>query len=93
MTGHTMVPFDLGVVVDCMRTVGRRIVPEPALHPSAERLRAAAAINEPLSALLPGGRTAVPKGVYRFRTLDEANRQQAEWLAQAMAEAHLARHR
>ena len=76
-----------------MRTVGRRVVREPALRPSAELLCVAAAINETLCALLPGGRTAVPKGVYRFQTLDEANRQQAEWLAQAMAEAHRARNR
>ncbi len=76
-----------------MRTVGRRIVREPALRPSSELLRAAAAINEPLGALLPGGRTCVPKGVYRFRTLDEANRKHAQWLAQAMAEAHLVRQR
>ena len=76
-----------------MRTVGRRVVREPALRPSAEQLRAAAAINETLDALLPGGRTAAPKGVYRFRTMDEANRQQAAWLAEAMAEAHLARRR
>jgi hypothetical protein len=42
-------------------------------------------------ALLPGGRIAAPKGIYRFRTLDEANRQQAAWLAEAMAEARAAR--
>lgn len=75
-----------------IRMIGRRNAPGPVLHPSGERLRAAAAINEPLGVLLPGGRTAALKGVYRFRTMDEANRQQAEWLAQAMAEAHLARH-
>jgi len=74
-----------------MRTVGRRVVGEPALHPSAELLRVTAAINETLGALLPGGRTCMPKGVYRFRTLDEANRKQDEWLAQGMAEAYLAR--
>lgn len=69
-----------------MRTVGRKIVREPALRPSAELLRTAATINDTLKAILPGGRTCVPKGVYRYRTLEEANHQQAEWLAQAMAE-------
>ncbi len=69
-----------------MRTVGRRIVREPASRPSAELLRTAATINDSLKAILPGGRTCVPKGVYRYRTLEEANLQQADWLAQAMAE-------
>ena len=69
-----------------MKIVGHRSMPELALHPSAERLRAAAAINDALPALLPGGRIAAPKGLYRFRTMDEANRQQEVWLAEAMAE-------
>lgn len=66
-------------------------MPSPALRPSAQQLRAACAVNDLLLALLPGGRIAAPKGVYRFRTLDEANRQQEIWLAEAMAEAHTAR--
>lgn len=74
-----------------MRTVGRRIVREPALHPSAELLRITATINDALKGLLPGGLTCMPKGVYRFRTLGDANAQQAEWLARAMAEIYLAR--
>jgi hypothetical protein len=73
------------------KTVGRRVMPGPALRPSAAQLRAACAVNDPLPALLPGGRIAAPKGIYRFRTLDEANRQQAAWLAEAMAEARAAR--
>ena len=74
-----------------MRTVGRKVVREPELRPSAELLRAAATINDTLKVMLPGGRTCMPKGVYRYRTLEEANRQQAEWLAHAMAEIYLAR--
>ena len=74
-----------------MRTVGRKIIREPALRPSAELLRTAATINDTLKAILPGGRTCMPKGVYRFRTLEEANQQQAEWLARSMAEIYLAR--
>lgn len=76
-----------------MRSVGRRSAPELALRPSGELLRAAAAINEPLRSLLPGGRIAAPRGVYRFRTMDEANRQQEAWLAQAMAGTRSARQR
>jgi hypothetical protein len=37
------------------------------------------------ASILPGGRIAAPKGVYRFRTLDEANRMEAQWLAEWMA--------
>lgn len=70
-----------------MKTLGRRATPILATRPSAERLREASAINEALAALLPGGRVATPKGVYRFATLDEANRQAELWLADAMAEA------
>jgi hypothetical protein len=62
-------------------------MPLPSLRPSAEGLRAAARINDALVALLPRGRRGVPKGVYRFRILDEMNEQEAKWLAAAMAEA------
>ena len=88
---HTIGRPDTTHVAYRMKTVGRRIVREPALRPSGELLRAAATINDTLKALLPGGRTCMPKGIYRFRTLDEANLQQAEWLAQTMAEIYLAR--
>ncbi|MGH8690689.1 MAG: hypothetical protein ACREUS_06640 [Burkholderiales bacterium] len=74
-----------------MKSVGRRSMPSPSLHPSAAQLRAAYAVNDPLRALLPGGRIAAPKGIYRWRTLDEANRQQEAWLAEAMAEARATR--
>jgi len=66
-------------------------MPAPALRPSAALLKAACAINDSLQLLLPSGRIAAPKGIYRFRTLDEANRQQEAWLAEAMAEARAAR--
>jgi len=74
-----------------MKSIDRRTLPQPALHPSAERLLAAYRINGPVAVLSPGGRIAAPKGVYRFRTMDEANRQQDAWLAEAMAEARAAR--
>ncbi|MGQ0545036.1 MAG: hypothetical protein ACT4P3_06820 [Betaproteobacteria bacterium] len=74
-----------------MKSVGRRSMPTPSLRPSAEQLRAAYAVNDPLRALLPGGRIAAPKGIYRWRTLEEANRQQDAWLAEAMAQAGAAR--
>jgi hypothetical protein len=56
------------------------------MHASGALLKRAAAINETLAALLPGGRTAFIKGVYRYRTLEEANRHQDEMLAELMSE-------
>lgn len=73
------------------KTIGRRSLPIPALRPSAEQLKAAYAVNEPLRALLPDGTIAAPKGIYRFKTLADANRLQEAWLAQAMAEARQSR--
>lgn len=67
-----------------MRKVGHRRLPEVTLRPSGEQLRAASAINDSLTALLPGGQIAAPRGVYLFRTLEEANRQQEAWLAELM---------
>lgn len=74
-----------------MRTVGRRSIPLPSLRPSAASLRAAARVNDAVAALLPGGRIAAPKGLYRWRSLDEANERQRAWLAEAMAEARSSR--
>jgi hypothetical protein len=74
-----------------MRIVGRRSMPLPSLHPSGAKLRTAAQINEAFWALLPGGHIGVPKGLYRFRTLEEMNQQEARWIAEAMAEARTSR--
>jgi len=73
------------------KVVGRREVASIALCPSGELLKAAAVVNEPLRALLPGGLVPAPKGVYRFRTLAEANQQQEAWLAQSMARRRASR--
>lgn len=70
-----------------MKIVGHRALPTPEPYPSGELLKFAAAVNDPVAALLPGGRIAAPKGIYRFRTLEDMNRQQEAWLAEAMAEA------
>jgi hypothetical protein len=47
------------------RTIGRRSLAVMFPDPSAEQLKAAYAINEPLRALLPDGKIAAPKGIYR----------------------------
>lgn len=73
------------------KIVGGRSLPAPSRRPSAEQLKAAYGVNEPIAALLPDGRIAAPKGIYRFATLEEGNRQQEKWLAEAMAEARAKR--
>lgn len=70
-----------------MKTIGRRELPAPQSFPAGALLRFAAAVNEPVAGMLPGGVIAAPKGVYRFETLAEMNRQQEAWLAEAMAES------
>lgn len=68
-----------------MKTVGRRIETPLATAPSGELLAQGARAMEALRAF-PGGDVAfIPKGVYRFMTLEEADRHWEECLAEAMA--------
>jgi hypothetical protein len=68
-----------------MKVLGQRELPILSPFPSSEALKRAAAVNDVLSSLLPGGRTAIVKGLYRYRTLADANRHQDTMLAAAMA--------
>jgi hypothetical protein len=65
-----------------MRQVGARREPELAERASGLLLAEGARFNEALSRLAPT--TFVPKGVYRFRSHDDANRQQLDWLVRGM---------
>lgn len=68
-----------------MKTVGQR--PEPAIseHGSAALLQAGARLVEAAAGLPGGDSTFIPKGVYRFKTLEEADRHRDACLAQGMA--------
>ena len=66
-----------------MRQVGVRREPELVAQASGQLLAAGARFNEAVARLSPS--TFVPKGVYRFKSHEEANRQEADWLAQGMA--------
>ncbi len=68
-----------------MRTVGKRKERPIAFHASAELLVEGARFNDEIHRLPTGDLTCIPKGVYFFRTHEEANRHQDECLAQAMA--------
>jgi len=56
-----------------------------SLHASADLLKECARFNEALQALGPGT-TFIPKGVYFFRTLDEADAHRDDCVAKGMAE-------
>lgn len=66
-----------------MKTVGTRKQPELALRPSGELLKAGALFNESVACLAPS--TFIPKGVYRFKNHEEANRHEQECIARGMA--------
>jgi hypothetical protein len=75
-----------------MRIVGKRI--EPMLSPlaSGEALMRAASFNEMMQSVMPYGKVSCfPKGIYRYRTHEEANRHQDECLARHMAKIEIDR--
>lgn len=67
-----------------MRVVGRR--KERAITYSAESalLLEGARFNDEIHRLPGGNLTCIPKGVYRFRTHEDANRQQHEWIVESI---------
>jgi hypothetical protein len=74
-----------------VRIVGHRKERFLAYAASGTLLRAGALFNDEIHRLPSGDATFVPKGIYRFKTHDEANRQQTAWLAEGMARIALAR--
>lgn len=68
-----------------MRQVGNR--KENILQANANTAALVAGVEFSMAiAQLAGGSTFVPKGLYRFRTHDEAARNDAYWLAAGMAQ-------
>ena len=66
-----------------MKRVGSRREPAVVEHASGVLLAEGARFNEMVAKLSPT--TFVPKGIYRFRSHDEANRHELECLARGMA--------
>jgi hypothetical protein len=66
-----------------MKQIGHRTAPPLQRQADAAPLIAGARFSEALAALGPAG--IMPKGIYRFRTHEQANQHQAEGLAQGMA--------
>jgi len=68
-----------------LRQIGRRRLPAPAPIPSAAALRAAATHQATGAALAAIATTGIPKGLYRFASHAEMNRQTDEAIARAVA--------
>lgn len=68
-----------------MRTVGQRIERPVGLHASGALLAEGARFNDEIHRLPTGHTTFIPKGVYRFKTHEEANQHQLACLASGMA--------
>jgi hypothetical protein len=66
-----------------MRTIGNRLDPPLAAHPSGKLLAEGARFSESIAHLARS--TFVAKGVYRFKSHEEANRHEIECLTQGMA--------
>lgn len=74
-----------------MRTIGHRKELPIGLLSSGALLAQGARFNDELSRLPTGDTTFVPKGVYRFKTHEEANQHQENCLARGMAKTALER--
>lgn len=69
-----------------MRTIGHKTERPLSAKASGDLLREAAVFNEMLQSAFPFGMVGhIPKGLYRFASHEEANRQDDTCLAQHMA--------
>ena len=68
-----------------MRTIGLRKERPITCSASASLLAEGAHFNDEIHRLPTGNTTFIPKGVYRFKTFEDANRHEANCLAQGMA--------
>lgn len=74
-----------------MRTVGRRKKPPITFFASAALLVEGARFNEEIHHLPTGDTTHIPKGLYRFKSLEEADQHLQECLVAGMARIALGR--
>lgn len=68
-----------------MRTIGSSVLPLPLAEPTAAALRAAAIHQKTGATLAAIPTTGIEKGIYRFASHAEMNRQTDEALARAIA--------
>lgn len=67
-----------------MRIVGTRKIRPIGGSPSADQLLRGALFNDEIHRLPTGTLTRIPKGVYRYKTHEEANADQDRWLCDLM---------
>jgi len=72
---------------DYVHKVGNRKEIEITFHASAENFLEGCRYNDSLHALADGNHIGIPKGVYFFRTLEEADRQRMDYLVETIAAA------
>lgn len=68
-----------------MRTVGKRTERAVSVQLSGELLAEGARFNDEIHRLPSGHTTFVPKGVYRFKTHEEADQHLLDCIAKGMA--------
>lgn len=74
-----------------MRTIGHRKEHPITFSASADLLVEGARFNDEIHRLPTGNSTFIPKGVFRFRNHEDANRQQLDCLVEGMAQIALER--
>lgn len=74
-----------------MRTIGHRKEHPITFSASAALLAEGARFNDEIHRLPTGNQTFIPKGVYRFKSFEEANRQDLDCLVEGMAKIAMER--
>jgi len=74
-----------------MRTIGHRKERPVTFSASAELLAEGARFNDEIHRLPTGNTTFIPKGLFRFKNHEDANRQQLDHLTEGMAQIALER--
>ncbi len=70
-----------------MRVVGSRREPDITFNASGQQLAEGARFNDEIHCLPTGGRTFVSKGIYRFRSFEEANRHDLDCVVKGVVQA------
>ncbi|MEF8715598.1 MAG: hypothetical protein V5B39_18995 [Accumulibacter sp.] len=74
-----------------MRTIGYRKERPISFSASAALLAEGARFNDEIHRLPTGKATFIPKGVFRFKSHEDANRHQMDCLVEGIADSALAR--
>lgn len=74
-----------------MRTIGHRKEHPITFSASATLLAEGARFNDEIHRLPTGNTTFIPKGIFRFKTHEEANRHQLNCLVEAMVQSAMRR--